>query len=110
MKNGKGILTIKGASKDGGLSRDEWEKDLNREEAESLFKLVSGYVIEKIRYEIPWKNHIIEVDEFISPRKGLVLAEIELKDADDTPELPGWLGEEVTGKKEYYNAYMAQYG
>ncbi len=109
-KDGQGMLTVKGESHDGGISRREWEKKITMEDTGILFQLAQGRIIEKIRYEIPWEDVIIEVDEFIRPRKGLVLAEIELKDENQPLNLPDWLGEEVTGKKEYYNAYMAQYG
>ena len=114
IKDGKGFLTLKNKSKDGGLSRDEWEREIPVAEAEELInKMAKGYVVEKWRYRVPWNGKIIEVDEFLSPRKALVLAEIEwdsLDEARQKHDLPAWLGEEVTGRPEYYNAYMAQYG
>ena len=110
LKDGKGILTVKGPAGKDGLVRDEWEKELSRSEAEDLFLLIQGHPVEKIRHKIPWKNHIIEVDEFIFPRKGLILAEIELEHPGQKLELPSWIGEEVTGRPEYYNAYMAKNG
>jgi len=110
LRDDEGFLTIKDKSNDGGLSRNEWEKKLEKKEAERLFEWVKGQIVEKIRYEIPWQGYLIEVDEFLSPRKGLVLAEIELNHPDDEVKLPPWLGEEVTGKPEYYNSYMAKNG
>ncbi len=103
------FLTVKGPSP-GGLSRTEVEKPLSRSEFEALLPLARGHIIEKIRYLVPWNGLTIEVDRFISPRKGLVLAEIELPDEKTKPQLPPWLGEEVTGRPEYYNAYMAKNG
>lgn len=45
-----------------------------------------------------------EVDQFLNPElKGLVIAEIELRNEDDYFERPVWLGEEVTGRFEYSN-------
>ena len=49
-----------------------------------------------------------EVDEFHGENEGLVMAEIELGSEDETFERPSWLGEEVTGDKRYYNAYLAR--
>jgi CYTH domain-containing protein len=92
------------------LSRFEWEKELSQKEAEELFSMAQGHIIEKIRYIVPWEGKIFEVDEFIRPRQGLVLAEVELEDENEKIPLPGWIGREVTGKKEFYNAYMAQNG
>lgn len=103
------ILTVKGPAQD-GMSRVEVERPLDREAFEALLPLTTGYVIEKIRYIVPWKGLKVEVDRFISPRKSFLLAEIELPAADTQVALPPWLGEEVTGKPEYYNAYMAKNG
>jgi len=114
IKDDKGFLTLKNKSKDGGLSRDEWEREIPVAEAQELMdKMAKGHVVEKWRYSVPWNGKIIEVDEFLSPRKGLVLAEIEWDSLDEARQnhaLPSWIGEEVTGRPEYYNAYMAQYG
>ncbi len=106
----KSFLTIKSKGDEEGLVRHEWEWTIDRKDAEEMMRMHKGNLIEKIRYFIPWKDVMIEVDEFIRPRRGLVLAEVELKDVSQTVELPEWLGEEVTGKAEYYNAYMAKHG
>ena len=39
--------------------------------------------------------------------KGVVLAEIELTDADQKLTLPDWIGEEVTGDPTYRKVNMA---
>ena len=79
LKGNKGILTVKGLSKNNGLSRFEWEKDITKEEAESLFLLCEKGIIDKMRYEVKVGNHTFEVDEFFGDNKGLVIAEIELQ-------------------------------
>ncbi|NPA42786.1 MAG: CYTH domain-containing protein [Chlorobi bacterium] len=110
----KGFLTLKSASEDGGLTRHEWEKEIDPAEADLLIDRMSrGHVIEKTRYLVPWEGKIIEVDEFRSPRPGLVVAEIEFdspEEARDFNALPPWLGREVTGDPVYRNVYMAQHG
>lgn len=106
IKNEKGYITIKGKSKDGGLSRFEFEQEIALTDAEMLLKLCNPGVIIKNRYEIPWFNHVIEVDIFEGDNDGLILAEIEYSDVKTQLNLPEWLGEEVTGKRQYYNSYL----
>ena len=103
-----GVLTIKGPSMDGGMSRYEWEKEISREEAEDLFLLCKPGMVDKTRWIIPAGERKFEVDEFHGENEGLVMAEIELGSPDEAFEKPSWLGEEVTGDKRYYNSYLAR--
>lgn len=105
-KNNKAFLTIKGKSNSSGTTRFEWENQIDINEALELLKLTEGNIIEKTRYIIPYKNHTFEVDIFEGNQKGLILAEIELKDENETFEKPSWLGKEVTGDIRYYNSTM----
>ena len=104
----KGYLTIKGSSLDGGISRFEWEKEITLQDAHELFTLCSER-IEKTRYLIRNGKHVVEVDEFHGENEGLVIAEIELSDVNETYTLPYYLGREVTGDKHYYNAYLCRH-
>ncbi len=104
--NEEGSLTIKGRSNKEGTSRLEWEKFIPKSEAKSLLELVMDIPIEKIRHIIPHGALTIEVDEFLSHKKGLVLAEIELPRENTPFNKPNWLGEEVTGNPNYYNSMM----
>lgn len=108
IQGDKGFLTIKGASSADGLSRFEWERELSVTECEALLKLCEKGIIEKIRYEINFGNHIFEVDEFYGDNKGLVIAEIELSNEAETFEKPSWLGNEVTGDIRYYNSQLSK--
>ena len=103
----QGILTIKGPSMGIGMSRFEWEKEITRQEAEDLFLLCKPGMVDKTRWIVPAGVRKFEVDEFHGENEGLVMAEIELGSEDETFERPSWLGEEVTGDKRYYNAYLA---
>ena len=106
LTNDNGSLTIKGRTNKKGTSRLEWEKFIPKSEAKSLLELAMDIPIEKIRYIIPHGAMTIEVDEFLSHKKGLVLAEIELP-MENTPfKKPDWLGKEVTGNPNYYNSMM----
>jgi len=108
LKDDEGFLTVKGLSDDDGLSRFEWETKISKTEAEALLKLCEKGVIDKIRYDIPFGHHTFEVDEFFGDNAGLVIAEIELNDANEVFEKPNWLGEEVTGNIKYYNSQLSK--
>ena len=56
---------------------------------------------------MPPSGRVFEVDEFYGDNEGLVMAEIELENADDPFEKPSWLGKEVTGDRHYYNSYLS---
>ena len=106
IQNKKAFLTIKGKTNASGLSRFEWEKEIDTKEAKELLKLAIGSSIEKIRYRIPIGNHIFEVDVFSGENKGLILAEVELQSESEAFEKPKWLGKEVSGDPRYYNANL----
>ena len=103
----RGYLTIKGRSNDGGLSRFEWEKEIDLKEAEALLELCEPGMIDKVRYLVEFDGHVFEVDEFRGDNEGLLLAEIELSSVDEEFACPDWLGEEVTGDRRYYNSYLS---
>ena len=105
----KGFLTIKGIADKEGVSRYEWEKEIPVSEALELMKLCEPGIIDKVRYFIKCGTHIFEVDEFQGENAGLIMAEIELRSAAEDFERPGWLGEEVTGDKRYYNAMLSKH-
>lgn len=107
VRGDKGFLTIKGRSSGGGLSRYEWEKEIPVFEAVELMALCGSGVIDKTRYLVPFGRHTYEVDVFHGANEGLVLAEIELAEEQETFEKPSWLGEEVTGDPRYYNSMLS---
>ncbi len=104
----EGVLTVKGLSSKNGLSRFEWEKAITKEDVLELLKLCEPVVIDKIRYLVKAGNHIFEVDEFLADNEGLIIAEIELKNENETFEKPLWLGKEVTGDIKYYNSQLSK--
>ncbi len=109
VKGNTGFITVKGVSKNDGLSRFEWEKEILKKEAEALLKLCEVGVIDKIRYEVNVGNHIFEVDEFYGDNEGLVVAEVELETEMEAFKKPTWLGEEVTGNIKYYNSQLSKH-
>jgi len=107
VKGEKGFLTIKGIGNESGASRLEWEQEIPLDDAKSLLKLCEKGAIEKTRYEVKSGNHTVEIDEFHGDNEGLIMAEIELENENESIEKPDWLGTEVTGDKRYYNSYLS---
>ena len=104
----KAFLTIKGKSNTAGTVRFEWEKEIPVNEAEQLMLLTEKSSIEKYRYYIKKGKHVFEVDEFLGENKGLIVAEIELSDENESFPKPNWLGREVTGEVKYYNSSLSK--
>lgn len=106
-KNDKSFITVKGVSSASGMSRYEWEKEISLEEGEALLRLALPKVIKKTRYLVKHLTFLFEVDVFEGQHKGLILAEVELENEKVELSLPQWIGEEVTGDPNYYNASLS---
>lgn len=109
IRDDKAYLTIKGPSRDGGMTRYEFEKEITLDEAHHLMDLCEPGVIDKHRYLVPVGGHTFEVDEFHGDNDGLVMAEVELDSEDEAFEKPDFIGMEVTGDRRFYNSHMRQY-
>jgi adenylate cyclase len=100
-----GFLTIKGISR--GSARTEFEYPIPIDDArQMLHELCVSPLIDKTRHFVPHKDLVWHVDEFHSPQRGLIIAEIELPAIDYAFERPDWVGDEVTGDERYYNQNM----
>jgi len=102
----KAFITIKSRPKANSISRNEWEYEIPAEDAREMMAISLPGKIVKTRYLVPAGKHTFEVDVFHDKNEGLVIAEIELQMEDDEFEKPRWLGEEVTGQPQYYNANL----
>ena len=106
----KAYITIKSSQLREGLAKFEWEKEIAVADARELMQLCLPGVINKTRYILPAdgraEKRYWEVDVFAGRLEGLVLAEIELGSEEEIFDKPEWLGEEVTGQAQYYNANM----
>lgn len=100
-------LNIKGATI--GAKRLEFEYPIPLDQAIIMLdNLSEGPLIEKVRYLIP-QNHLTwEIDVFSGDNEGLVVAEIELSDANESFDLPDWIGAEVTHDARYYNTCLSR--
>ncbi len=103
----QGFLTIKGITV--GASRSEYEYEIPLADAnEMLDKLCERPIVEKTRYRLPQDDIVWEIDEFEGDNRGLIVAEVELKDEHQTYPKPDWLGEEVTGNPDYFNSNLVK--
>lgn len=97
-------LTIKSKAID--LRRREFEYEIPQLDAELLFDLRKGAIVEKIRHLVPHDGMIWEVDEFLGANSGLLIAEIELESRFQSIAIPPWVGMEVTADKRFYNSAL----
>ena len=102
----KGFITIKTSITD--VTRKEYEYEIPLSDAQELLALCNG-VIEKVRYLVPYHNHVYEVDVFDGDNKGLVVAEIELHAEDEAFDKPEWLDKEVTSDHRYLNSELMKH-
>jgi adenylate cyclase len=106
ISDGKAIFSVKAPLRNTGFSRNEWEFEIPLSEAKKILKVCLPELIQKTRYYVPFGNHTYEVDIFHGKNEGLIIAELELNSEDEAFEKPVWLGEEVTGKAEFYNSNL----
>ena len=100
-----GKLTIKG--KKVGISADELEYKIPTTDATFLLdNICIQPTIKKKRFKIKYDKVIWEVDVFEGENKGLVLAEVELKNPNQKLKLPKWIGKEVTSDLRFRNSNL----
>jgi len=92
-----------------GSVRDEREIELTPKQFAALWPATKGRRLQKVRYEISWKNFLIEIDIYGGKNKGLIVAEVEFPNRATCRKFkpPNWFGREVTGVKRYSNITLA---
>jgi adenylate cyclase len=92
-----------------GSHREEREIRLSPKQFAALWPGTAGRRLSKWRYEIPWKNLLIEIDVYRGKHAPLVVAEVEFPDRVSCRKFkpPSWFGREVTGEKRYSNVRLA---
>lgn len=103
----KAFITVKGAAT--GVSRKEFEYAIPVADAEAMFQLCVGPLIEKTRTVVEFEGKKWEVDEFHGDNAGLVVAEIELRSEDEQFVSPPWVGREVSSDRRYFNSSLTQH-
>jgi len=92
-----------------GINRLEFEYQIPVGDAREILDQVAlKPLIDKTRHHVVRGNHLWEIDEFYGDNAGLVVAEIELGNADEDFERPAWLGEEVSLDQRYYNSSLSE--
>lgn len=103
----KATLSVKGATI--GTTRLEFEYPVPLDHANAMLDhMAVAPLIEKTRYLVPMGPHTFEIDVFKGDNEGLVVAEIELSDPEETFMRPSWLGQEVTEDPRYYNTCLTR--
>jgi len=101
-------LNIKSATL--GSRRQEYEYPIPLSDARELLDtLCEQPLIRKTRYHVNSAGALWEVDEFDGENKGLIIAELELENEDMVPQLPEWIGEEVSADPRYYNVSLVKH-
>jgi CYTH domain-containing protein len=101
-------LTVKGPRN--GISRPEFEYEIPRADAEHMLGTLcqENPVLEKVRHTVPFGGLDWTIDAYMGPLNGVVLAEVELEHPDQHPQLPPWVGEEVTNDPRYEKGTLAR--
>lgn len=100
-------LNIKSATI--GTQRHEYEYAIPVQDADEIItNLCRKPLIEKVRHFVINEELTWEIDEFTGVNRGLIVAEIELSDANQVFAKPAWVGEEVTHDLRYYNNNLSK--
>jgi adenylate cyclase len=93
-----------------GSAREEREIRLTAKQFAILWPATAGRRLRKTRYEVHWKNFVIEIDIYHGRHLGLIVAEVEFPSEASCRKFkpPAWLGREVTGEKRYSNVRLAR--
>jgi len=105
IRDGRGILTIKGPT--AGATRAEFEYEIPVNDARELLGLCADRIVRKTRYRVEIGQHVWDVDEFSDANAPLLMAEIELDSESEAFQEPSWLGPEVTQDLRFANYSLA---
>ncbi len=107
------ILCVKNKGGKDGLSRDEFETEISKEDYEKLLLKTEGTIIRKTRYCIDTDDGLtMEFDFFEGELSGLCYMEIEFSSEEDALSYPNppWAIKDVTEDVRYKNAMLAKVG
>lgn len=100
-------------SKKGSLGRYEWEftNTIEKTEREILKELTVRKPIEKIRYKIPYKELVWEIDVYQGDNEGLITVEAELPSADYSIVFPDWVDStsDISDDSKYQNVNLGDH-
>jgi len=103
----KGFLTFKGAPQ--GITRSEYEYEIPLSDAEEMLdRFQAPHQISKIRHHVQHEGVDWVVDEFEGEKKGLIIAEIDIKPKEKESPPPAGRGEELPHNRRYSNFHLSQ--
>lgn len=86
-----------------GISKNAYHRLADFRELTSPVLVKTRYLIQYMPGFRPW-----EIDVFHNPQfSNQIVAELELASENEVFPIPFWIGDEVTGQKQYSNAWMA---
>ena len=100
-------LTVKSGP---AMVRVEEEIPIDADRFATLWPLTEGRRLDKVRHYVPLADGLVaELDVYAGALEGLLTAEIEFPSeaAAQAFSPPPWLGEEVTGDRDYANQNLA---
>jgi adenylate cyclase len=101
------VATIALKSRRRGSVRTEFEYTIPSTDAEEMLRtMCDGNVLDKVRHFVLHAGNTWQVDVYEGLLDGVVLAEIELADADQKLILPDWIEAEVTSDPKYRKVNM----
>src|SRR5262245_47424885 len=101
------VATIALKSRRIGLARTEFEYVIPYSDAQEMLRIMcEGNVLDKTRHFVSNAGDTWHVDVYEGLLDGVVLAEIELAEADQKLTLPDWIGPEVTADLRYRKINM----
>jgi len=101
------VATIALKSRRRGLARTEFEYVIPYSDAEEMLHIMcEGNVLDKTRHFVSHAGDTWHVDVYEGLLDGVVLAEIELTEAEQKLTLPDWIGAEVTADPRYRKINM----
>ena len=113
MNDDRFILTVKSKPVGNGLSREEYELDISRQDFDNLLKKAEGNIINKTRYYFHRDDGLLEeIDIFHGIFEGLSYMDIEFssdKDAEGFPS-PYWVTRDVSKENGFSNDSLARNG
>ena len=103
------FLTVKDGA---GLTRREYEHEVNAQQFEAFWSFTAGKRLEKIRYLVPYGGLTIEFDIYQEGLAPLQVAEVEFASEEESTKfvIPSYLGEEITTHSAYKNRKLAMHG
>ena len=101
-KAGKLYFTLKG---EGGLIRDELETEVNQTYFDKFWPRTEGRRVEKVRLDLPYREHILEVDVYTD--RDLIVGEIEAPSIEIAHSIEP-LGRNATEDSNYKNKNLGR--